>query len=158
MLATFVQTISFNAKRCLRPLSKSCIVDPSVLHPELSFRTSRSSGSGGQHVNKVESRVELLFDIRGSAALTEAQKALLFERLDKRINKDGTLLIARQNHRSQRRNREAALAAFDELVTKALRPRKRRKKVKPLVAGKQKRLKNKKQRSEKKAMRRKVDY
>ncbi len=132
-------------------------MDPSLLHPELSFRTSRSSGSGGQHVNKVESRVELLFDIRNSAILTEGQKALLFERLDNRINRDGILLLARQNHRSQRRNREAALAAFDELITKALRPRKRRKKVRPPVANKKKRLEQKKRQSEKKAMRRKVD-
>lgn len=133
-------------------------MDPSLLHPELTFRTSRSSGSGGQHVNKVESRVELLFDIRGSAVLTDAQKALLFERLENRITKDGVLLIARQNHRSQRRNREAALTAFDELIASALRPRKQRKKVKPLIANKKKRLEDKKRRSEKKAMRRKVDY
>lgn len=133
-------------------------MDPALLHPELTFRTSRSSGSGGQHVNKVESRVELLFDIRSSTILTDAQKALLFERLDNRINKDGVLLLARQNHRSQRRNREAALIAFDELIAQTLRPRKQRKKVKPLVANKKKRLEKKKRQSEKKAMRRKVDY
>lgn len=133
-------------------------MNPSTLHPELTFRTSRSSGSGGQHVNKVESRVELLFDIPNSAVLSTAQKALLLERLRRRVNKEGVLLIARQNHRSQRRNRAAALATFDELIVKAFRPRKRRKKVKPLIANKKKRLAAKKRQAEKKKMRRKVDY
>ena len=133
-------------------------MNPSTLHHELTFRTSRSSGSGGQHVNKVESRVELLFDIERSTVLTTAQKALLLERLRHRINKEGILLIARQNHRSQHRNRAAVRAAFDELITKALRPRKRRKKVKRRVANKKKRLEAKKRQAEKKKMRRKVDY
>lgn len=129
--------------------------DTKALHHELRFRTSRSSGSGGQHVNKVETRVELLFDVEGSNLLFEKQKKLIRRRLKSRINKEGILIIANQESRSQARNKEAAIAQFDELIKKALRPPKKRKKVKRLTAHPEKRLRNKKRRSEKKALREK---
>lgn len=130
----------------------------SFLYPELKFRTSRSSGSGGQHVNKVESRVELLFDIPASGLLSDEQKALLLERLASRLTKEGILIIARQEHRSQQRNREAAIAAFDELIRQALLPRKRGKGHRPRVAKPAERLKRKRLHAEKKALRAKVRW
>ncbi len=133
-------------------------MDTKLLHPELKFRTSRSSGSGGQHVNKVESRVELLFDIPNSHLLNEAQKSRLQERLRSRITKEGILVIARQGHRSQQRNREATMAAFDELISRALRRGKARKGHRPRVAKPEVRLKKKKLQAEKKAQRAKVRW
>ena len=134
------------------------MIDPKILHRELKFRTSRSSGSGGQHINKVETRVELLFDVEGSVLLTEEQKRMITERLGNRINKEGVLFIGRQDSRSQQRNKEAAVLQFNELITQALRPVRRRKKAKPSAASMEVRLRRKKQQAEKKALRRKVDY
>ncbi len=126
------------------------------LHTELQFRFSRSSGSGGQHVNKVSSQVEALLDVDASLALTDKEKEKLHKRLEGRINQEGILSIRASDTRSQHRNRELAVRRLDELIQEALRPRAKRKKVKPLQANKKKRLKAKKIRSEKKAMRGKV--
>lgn len=133
-------------------------MDTKILHSELNFRTSRSSGSGGQHVNKVESRVELLFDIPASQFLSAAQKTILLERLASRLTKDGLLIIARQDYRSQQRNREAAIAAFDEVLQQALRPRKTGKGHQARIANPEGRLKKKKLHAEKKALRGKVRW
>ena len=134
------------------------MIDPTTLRPELNFRTSRSSGSGGQHVNKVETRVELLFDVMASKVLSATQKRRIKNALKKRINKEGVLQLSVQESRSQAANREKAIRKFYKLIKKALVPPKKRKKVKPLVANREKRLKKKKQRSEVKAMRGKVQW
>jgi len=76
-------------------------MDTIALHKELQFRSSRSSGSGGQHVNKVETRIELLFEPECSKALNDKEIARVKEALQNRINKDGVLIIAADNHRSQ---------------------------------------------------------
>ena len=102
--------------------------------------------------------MELLFDVEGSVLLTEEQKRMITERLGNRINKEGVLFIGRQDSRSQQRNKEAAVLQFNELITQALRPVRRRKKAKPSAASKEVRLRRKKQQAEKKALRRKVDY
>ncbi|MFK7932454.1 MAG: alternative ribosome rescue aminoacyl-tRNA hydrolase ArfB [Saprospiraceae bacterium] len=128
------------------------------LRPELKFRTSRSSGSGGQHVNKVETRVELLFDITASKVLSNTQKNLIRRNLRNRINKEDILQLSVQDSRSQATNREKATRKFFQLISKALIPPKKRKKVKPLVANQKKRLQKKKNRSEIKAMRGKVQW
>lgn len=133
-------------------------MNPSNLHKELNFRTSRSSGSGGQHVNKVETRVELLFDIQASVFLSDGQKERLVEHLANRINKDGVLNVASESSRSQSRNRRIAIKKFDELVTEALRPRKKRRGAGPLKADRKKRLEEKRRQSEKKALRGKVQW
>ena len=122
--------------------------------PELSFKTSRSSGKGGQHVNKVESRVELNFNVLESQLLTEEQKQLILERLHNRIDKEGVLQITVQKERSQYLNKAAAIEKFYELLEKALKKKKKRKPTKISEAAKQKRLKEKKELSEKKQSRR----
>ena len=87
---------------------------------EITFTTARSSGPGGQHVNKTETKVTLVFDLDGSTALDEDQKALLRERLATRITKSGELRMASQRHRSQKANREATIERFIDLVRDAL--------------------------------------
>lgn len=129
------------------------------LHIELNFRTSRSSGSGGQHVNKVATRVELLFDVDASVFLTGDQKKRIRQKLRHRITKDGILLLDNSETRSQHRNKQLVIDQFDYLIREALRPEKRRKKVpRSRQAHPKKRLEQKRRRSEKKALRGKVFY
>ena len=87
---------------------------------ELVFTTSRSSGPGGQNVNKVSTRVTLLFDVEHTAALSDQQRELLHERLGGRINRAGILRVVSQRHRTQSANREAAMERFARLLTEAL--------------------------------------
>lgn len=122
---------------------------------EVTYRTSRSSGSGGQHVNKVETRVELLFDVSRSELLDEEEKKLVLERLANRINADGILIVASSEGRSQSRNKTAAYELFVRLIGQALKKRKKRIATKPSAQVNEKRLKQKKQRAETKRLRRK---
>ena len=131
-------------------------MDIQKLHKELNFRTSRSSGSGGQHVNKVSTRVELIFDLPHSETLSSEQKALLREALENRLTKEGLLIISCQSSRSQSRNRKKALEKFDLLIEEGLIPPKKRKEVKPLQSDRKKRLKLKRRHAEKKSSRKKV--
>ncbi len=123
---------------------------------ELKYKTSRSSGKGGQHVNKVETRVELHFDVRHSYVLTEDEKEIVLEKLQNRISKDGILQVVSQAKRSQLLNKQFATHKFIHLLEKALMPEKERIPTKPTKGMKEKRLKVKKQQSQKKAMRKKV--
>ncbi|OGX89067.1 peptide chain release factor 1 [Hymenobacter lapidarius] len=125
--------------------------------PEITFQTSRSSGPGGQNVNKVESRVELRFHLQDSQVLTEAQKALILEKVANQLTAEGLLLITAQDDRSQLRNKEIALARFHELLLKSLRRPKPRKATKPSKGAVRKRLEGKKKDGEKKANRRRVE-
>lgn len=127
-----------------------------ALHRELKFRVARSSGSGGQHVNKVSTKVELLFDVLKSQILTDGQKEWILERLANRITQDGILQIASEASRSQLQNKTAAIKKFEQLITKALAPVKTRAEVVTYTADKRKRLAEKKRIGEKKAVRRKV--
>ncbi len=97
-----------------------------IRESELSFSASRSSGPGGQNVNKVSSRVTLRFDLEESPSLTDEQKRRLRRRLSSRLTKEGVLQLDSQRHRSQSANREDAVARFQELLRKALAPRRRR--------------------------------
>lgn len=121
---------------------------------ELRFVFARSGGKGGQHVNKVETKVELLFDVAHSPSLTGDQKDLLAKHLQSRIDADGILHVVAQASRSQWKNREEAIEKFVLLVGKALRPRKHRIAATVPQAAKENRLQEKKRRSEVKRARR----
>ena len=123
---------------------------------ELSFRYSRSSGPGGQHAQKSSTRVELLFDVRGSPSLTDAQRTKVLERLAGYVDTAGILHLLSQSERSQLRNKEDVVTRFQKLMHKALKRRKRRKASRPTAESKERRLKEKKQRSQTKKQRRKV--
>jgi ribosome-associated protein len=122
---------------------------------ELTFVTSRSSGPGGQNVNKLETRVTLLFDVAGSPSLTDEQRQRIADRLSGRINKDGVLRVASQRHRTQAANRQAAVERFVELIGEALARRRRRRPTRPSRAAERRRIEQKKRRGELKRRRRK---
>jgi len=114
---------------------------------ELVFKMSRSSGPGGQNVNKVNTKVTLFFDVIHSSGLTDIQKHRILETLAARANKDGVIRVVSQRHRSQKANRTTAVERLGELLTTALRTRPVRKKTVPTRAAAQRRLENKKKRS-----------
>ena len=120
---------------------------------ELSWRFSRSSGPGGQGVNTADSRVELVWDAAGSAALSPVQRERLITRLGGRLV-DGILTIAASEHRAQLRNRDAARERLAALVADALRPpAPPRRPTKPSRGSKERRLKEKQRRTEVKQLR-----
>ncbi|MEL7124073.1 MAG: alternative ribosome rescue aminoacyl-tRNA hydrolase ArfB [Bacteroidota bacterium] len=127
-----------------------------TLHKELKFRTSRSSGAGGQHVNKVSTKVELLFDIKASLSLTEEEKEKIKKELSSRINKQGILTISSENSRSQLLNKNNAIKKFNKLIAAALSKEEVERDAGAFVADKRKRLNYKKKHAEKKSMRKKV--
>jgi ribosome-associated protein len=125
------------------------------LSTEFSFKTSRSGGKGGQHVNKTETKVTLLFNISNSALLSEQQKARLLLKLENRINQDGFLQLSNSDTRSQLRNKELVIENFYSILNKALIVNKKRKPSKPTKASITRRIQKKKRHSEKKNLRRK---
>ncbi len=125
---------------------------------ELSFRASRSSGPGGQNVNKLNTRMTLLFDVAGSANLSEDQKRRVRSALSTRIDKQGVLRVVSQRFRSQEGNRQAAIERFVQLVGEALAPQVVRKKTKVPRASRERRLAEKKHRSRIKQQRSRPDW
>ena len=121
---------------------------------ELDFVTSRSSGPGGQNVNKVESRVTLHFDLEGSTALTDSQKQRVRTKLSTRISKAGILRIVAQNHRTQAANRKLVIERFTELIDHALEPKKLRRPTRKSKAAEERRLEEKRRHGRRKAERR----
>jgi ribosome-associated protein len=128
----------------------------SLPRSELRFRASRSGGPGGQHVNTAATRIQLSWDVAGSPSLSERRRQLLLARLAPRLDQEGVLQLAADNHRSQHRNREEAVERLAALLADALRPRKERKATRPPRAAKEKRLREKKQRADVKKLRGRV--
>jgi ribosome-associated protein len=113
---------------------------------ELLFRASRSGGPGGQHVNTSSTRIELVWDVAGSPALSDHQRVYLLKRLATRLDSQGQLRIVAQDERSQLRNREAAVERFAEVVGRALAIPKARRRTRPPASSKRARLESKKKR------------
>jgi len=124
---------------------------------ELSFKAIRSSGPGGQHANKVSSKIELTFDVLNSAILTEAQKQLLLKNLSSRLTKENVLILFCDESRSQHKNKDIVIKRFLQLIEKGLTIPKKRKPTKPTKASVKKRLKSKKNISIKKLSRKRPD-
>ena len=120
---------------------------------ELRFRFTPSSGPGGQHANRSATRVELLFDVAGSPSLSDLQRERVMTALKGTIDAEGTLRLVSQASRSQVRNREEVTARFQTLMTKALKPRKRRKRTRVPRAERERRLAEKRRQAEKKRSR-----
>ena len=120
---------------------------------ELIFKTSRSSGSGGQNVNKVSTKVELRFNIEDSLQLTENEKLLVKKKLKNRISTEGILILTSDSERTQLGNKKKVIELFLQIIEKALIVPKKRIKTKPTKTSKEKRLKEKKILSEKKKLR-----
>jgi len=118
---------------------------------ELSWTAVRSAGPGGQNVNKVASKVDLRFDLEGSRALTDAVKQRLRRIAAARLDAEGRIAIVSQSARTQTRNLELARERLVELVRAALIPPKPRRKTRPSKASKRRRIADKRQRSETKA-------
>ena len=130
---------------------------PSLRHidfiPELTFKTSRSSGSGGQHVNKVETKVELIYNLAATHLLDDHQKQQILLNLADRYLNDHVVHIVESSSRSQLRNKKAAIEKLYNLLEEALEERKERKPTELPESIKKKRLKSKKIQAEKKANR-----
>ena len=125
----------------------------SIPESELTFTASRSGGPGGQHVNKVSSRVTLYFDLDGSPSLTEAQKRRVRARLATRVGRDGRLRVVCQIHRSQAANRREAVERFATLLRGALKRRRRRRKTGVPSAERRRRLEEKRRQGQLKRLR-----
>jgi len=123
------------------------------IEPELVITTARSGGPGGQHVNKVSSKVIIRFDVTGSTRVSDEQKALLLRKLVSRLTLDGVLVVAAQESRSQHENKQKAYEKLSSILEKAFLQPKRRKPTKPTKASKTKRIQSKKQHAEKKKWR-----
>ena len=121
---------------------------------ELEYRASRAGGAGGQHVNTSSTRIELLWNVARSTVLDDERRARISARLVTRIDGEGWLRVVASSRRSQQQNREAAEARLAELVRGALVVQKRRRPTKPTRASKEKRIGDKRKRSETKRMRR----
>ena len=125
--------------------------------PELTFKAIRSSGSGGQHVNKVSSKIELHFDLENSTVLSDQQKQRLLKSIKNKLTKNNELVLQCDESRSQHKNKEIVIKRFFELIKKGLIVPKKRKATRIPKSAIKKRLKNKSLRSEKKADRKKPD-
>lgn len=121
--------------------------DTFINEDELVFKVSRSSGPGGQNINKVNTRVTVFFDVANCENLSDTQKQRILARLATRVDKNGVLRVVSQKFRTQRANRKAAVERLQQLLAGAIKTRPIRKKSKVPYAAKQRRLEEKRRRS-----------
>jgi ribosome-associated protein len=128
-------------------------LDKERIVQELEFKAVRSSGAGGQHVNKVSSKVELYFDVIGSNALSDNEKERIYTKIGNRLTKDNVLILQTDESRSQHKNKELVVQKFLELIRSSLTVAKIRRKTKPKRSAVEKRLKSKQKKAQKKSLR-----
>jgi len=128
-------------------------LDTNKILQELQFKAIRSGGAGGQHVNKVSSKVVLTFDLNSSEALSDIEKERIILKLNNRLTKENFLLLQSDESRSQHKNKEIVIDRFLNILTSALKVPKNRKKTKPSKSAVERRLKSKLRVAQKKASR-----
>jgi ribosome-associated protein len=133
------------------------IITASMLFNELEFTASRSSGPGGQNVNKVNSKIGVKFDIVHSQILREEEKAIILKNLSGHLTKDGILMISSQDKRSQLENKQLVIQKLDRMMAKTFEKKKVRKATKVSKSAIQKRINSKKAQAEKKKWRQKPE-
>lgn len=136
-------------------MSQDSRLNAEVLLPFVSFQTARSGGSGGQHVNKVETKVTLWFDLGRATIFSDQEKERIRHRLGRRILADGRLTVVSQDTRSQLNNKEIAIQRLITLLREALKTHKARKPTQPSKAAVQRRLDGKRQQALRKINRKK---
>ena len=129
-----------------------------ISEEKLVFKFSRSSGPGGQNVNKVNTRVTVLFDVAGCEGFSDEQKRRVLKQLATRANKAGVVRVVSQRHRTQKANSEAVIERLVELLKDAIQLKPNRKKTRVTFAARQRRLEQKRRRSLLKRQRMKVDF
>ena len=144
----------------MNPSLNDLFIQDQVIIPkaELKLRACRASGPGGQHVNKSNTKVQLMWNPLTSSALTQEQKDRIQSKLAHRLNRRGVLTCSSDQHRSQQRNIESACQVLKDLIIRALHIPKERKATRPSKAQKEKRLRHKKQRAQLKSQRRQTRW
>lgn len=132
-------------------------MDTETLIKELTFKAIRSGGAGGQHVNKVSSKIVLFFDVSKSKNLSEEEKEILIKNISTKLTKENILILNCDESRSQHKNKEIVLERFLELIINGLKVPKERKATKPSKMSIKKRLENKRKHQLKKTNRKKPD-
>lgn len=132
-------------------------MDKNIIFSEISFKAVRSGGAGGQHVNKVSTKIELTFDIENSNGLSSLEKQRLYRAIPNKISKENIFSLQCDESRSQHKNKETAIKRFYKTLEEGLKVQKARRKTKPTRSSVQKRLDSKKSHSQKKLHRKRPE-
>ncbi len=133
-------------------------IDLNLIRPEIHLQVQRSRGPGGQNVNKRNTSVQIWWSIQDSFVLNDEQKILLLSKLANQLTQEGFLIVRADSHRDLEMNKKEAFSRLFSTIQKALHVDKPRKKTKPSYSSKLKAKKTKESRSEKKSLRRKVNW